>query len=89
MQNTVDRAIRLSKVQKKSGAELVYNSIVGRNFGRHLLFCSETPPHNAISDEFDTSLSLWTSERRTTTVHNKTYASLRKEFPQISLHAFY
>ena len=36
--------IRLPEVQRKTGAELVYNGIVGPNLGRHLLFCSQIPP---------------------------------------------
>ena len=31
---------------------------VVRNLGRHLLFCSQISPHNAIRDEFGTSLSM-------------------------------
>ena len=50
--------IRLSEVQRKTGAEPVYNGIVGPNLGRHLLFCSQIPSHNAIRNEFDTSLSM-------------------------------
>ena len=49
---------RLTTLQFKTGAELVYNGIVGPNLGRHLLFCSLIPPHNTIRDEFDTSLSM-------------------------------
>ena len=48
--------IRLSEVQKKTGAELIYSGIVGQNLGRHLLFCSQTPPHNAVRDQFGTSI---------------------------------
>ena len=50
--------IRLSEVQRKTSAELFYNGIVGPNLGRHLLFCSQIPPHNAVRDEFGTSLSM-------------------------------
>ena len=42
----------------KTGAELVYNSIVGPNLGRDLLFWSQIPPYNAIREEFGTSLSM-------------------------------
>ena len=52
--------IYLSEVQTNTVAELIYNSIVGWNLGRYLLFysfCSQLPPHNAIRDEFGTSLS--------------------------------
>ena len=50
--------IRLSEVQRKTGAELVYKSIARPNLGHHLLFRSQNPPHNAIRDEFGTSLSM-------------------------------
>ena len=43
---------------KEDWAELFYNGIVGRNLGRHLLFCSQIPPHNAIRHEFGTSLFM-------------------------------
>ena len=45
-------------VQKKTGAKLVHNGIVGRNVGRHLLFCSQISPHNAIRDKFGARLSM-------------------------------
>ena len=35
--------IHLSEVQKKTGAQLVYNGIVGRKLGRHLLYFSLIP----------------------------------------------
>ena len=57
-QKKVEVIIRLSEVQRKTGAELVYNGIVGPNLGRHLLFCSQIPPHNAVREEFGTSLSM-------------------------------
>ena len=31
---------------------------MGPNLGRHLLFCSQIPPHNAVREEFGTSLSM-------------------------------
>ena len=51
-------AIRLSEVQKKTGVKLVHNGIAGRNLGQSLLFCSQIPSYNAITDEFGTSLSM-------------------------------
>ena len=50
--------VRLSEVQIKTGAELIYTGIVGPNLARHLLFCSQIPPHHAVRDEFGTSLSM-------------------------------
>ena len=52
-------SIHLSEVQTKTGAEHVYNGNVGSNLGRHLLFCSQIPPHNAVRDEFGTNLFMY------------------------------
>ena len=57
-ESLVIQQIRLSEVQKKTGAKLVYNGIAGWNLGRHLLFCSQISPHNATRDEFGTSLFM-------------------------------
>ena len=48
--------IRLSKVHRKTGTELVSNGIVGRNLGTKQNVPSQVPPHNAIVDEFGTSV---------------------------------
>ena len=56
--NFADIEIRLSEIQRKTGAELVYNDIVGPNLGRHLLFCPQVPPHNAVRDEISTSFFM-------------------------------
>ena len=50
--------IRLSEVHRKTGAELVCNGIVGRNLGKKQKALSQIQPHNAIVDEFRTSLLL-------------------------------
>ena len=50
--------IRLSEVQRKTSAELVYNGIVGLNLRRLLLFCSQIPLHDAVRDEFGASLFI-------------------------------
>ena len=31
---------------------------MGPNLGRHVLFCFQIPPHNAIKNEFSASLSM-------------------------------
>ena len=54
----VEKTIRLSEVHKKTGAELVSNGIVGRNLRTKQEVPSQVPPHNAIVDEFGTSLLL-------------------------------
>ena len=54
---SLHRRIPLSEVQKNIGAELVYNDIVGPNLERHPI-CSQIPPHNAVRDEFGTSLFM-------------------------------
>ena len=48
----------LSEVHIKTGAELVSNGIVGRNLGTKQKVPSQVPPHNAIVDEFGTSLYM-------------------------------
>ena len=50
--------IRLSEVHKKTGAELVFNGIVGRNLRTKQKVTSQIRPHNSIVDEFGTSLPL-------------------------------
>ena len=50
--------IRLSEIHKKTGAELVSNSIVGRNLGTKQKVTSQIRPHNTIVDEFGASLAL-------------------------------
>ena len=50
--------IRLSEVQRKTSAELVYNGIVGLNLRRLLLICSQIPLHNAVRHEFGASLFI-------------------------------
>ena len=52
------KAIRLSEVHKKTGADFVSNSIVGRNLGTQQKVPSQVPPHNAIVDKFGTILLL-------------------------------
>ena len=49
---------RLSKVHKKTSAELVPNGIVGRNLETKQKMTSQIRPHNTIVDEFSTSLPL-------------------------------
>ena len=48
-------SVRLSEVHRKTGSELVSNSIVRRNLGTKQNVPSQIPPHNAIVDEFCTS----------------------------------
>ena len=55
--------IHLSEVQRKTGAELVYNGTVGPNLGRHLLFCSQIRPTMPLETS-SAPVFLWTSERR-------------------------
>ena len=62
--------VRLSEVQRKTGAELVYNGYCVPNLGRHLLFCSQIPPHNALRDEFGTSLSMNFEKANSCPQHN-------------------
>lgn len=50
--------ICFSEVQRKIGAELVFNAIVGWNLEYHLFFCIQNSLHNATRDEFGTSHSM-------------------------------
>ena len=50
--------IRLSEVYRKIGAELLSNGIVRRSLEIKQKVSSQVPPHNAIVDEFGTSLLL-------------------------------
>ena len=50
------KTIEFAEVQKETGTELVHNGVVRQNLGRHLLFCSQITPHNALKGEFGTSL---------------------------------
>ena len=55
--------IHLSDVQRKTGAELVHNGIVGPNLARHLLSCSQIRPTMPLETS-SAPVFLWTSERR-------------------------
>ena len=46
------------KFDKKTGAELVSNGIMGRDLGTKQKKTSQIQPHNAIVDKFGTSLPL-------------------------------
>ena len=48
----------LSKVHKKTGADLISKGIVGWHLGIKQKVTSQIRPHNTIADEFGTSLAL-------------------------------